>query len=408
MNINKFQKNIILILVSITIILLVWYFVTQSNLEYEGYEGYERSKLKWNKNKCNYLMSQTLIDELKNNKIEYSETNWNLYMPCAYDETSKEIAMMPVVNGAKYFMLENCDEIVAKERLWKNVVEYYGQNIAKTMIPNSYVLYDESDVKRFEQEYNKNKIYIMKKNIQRQEGLKITSDLNEILNGYKNQGYVLVQELLQNPYIISGRKTNMRFYVLVIYKQNDMNVYVFNDGFMYYTKEMFKKNSLDIDPNITTGYIDRQVYIDNPLTHSDLKKYLDNENRNLLLSEKNIINQGKKISEVYFENIYNLINKIFVAHYHKLNNINGKRKFNHTNTTFQLFGVDIAVDENLIPTVMEVNKGPDLGAKDKRDSELKHNVVRDVLKIITKTNKYDGVKNGFIKVLEINEGQIKN
>ena len=30
---------------------------------------------------------------------------------------------------------------------------------------------------------------------------------------------------------------------------------------------------------------------------------------------------------------------------------------------------------------MEINKGPDLGAKDERDSELKHNLVRNVFDI---------------------------
>jgi len=111
----------------------------------------------------------------------------------------------------------------------------------------------------------------MKKNIQRQEGLKISNSKHEILDGYKN-GYVLVQELLQDPYLISGRKTNMRFYVLVVCKANNTDCYVHKDGFMYYTKVPFVKNSLDDAPNITTGYIDRQVYIDNPLTHYDLRK----------------------------------------------------------------------------------------------------------------------------------------
>ena len=46
---------------------------------------------------------------------------------------------------------------------------------------------------------------------------------------------------------------------------------------------------------------------------------------------------------------------------------------------------------------MEINKGPDMGAKDKRDSELKHNVVEDLLEIVGVIN--TGKKNGFIKIL---------
>jgi hypothetical protein len=59
----------------------------------------------------------------------------------------------------------------------------------------------------------------MKKNIQRQEGLKISKDKNEILNCYKD-GYAVVQELLQDPYLINGRKINLRVYCLFIKKSN--------------------------------------------------------------------------------------------------------------------------------------------------------------------------------------------
>ena len=38
---------------------------------------------------------------------------------------------------------------------------------------------------------------------------------------------------------------------------------------------------------------------------------------------------------------------------------------------FQIFGADIAPDENLNVTIMEINKGPDIGFKDERDGNLK-------------------------------------
>jgi hypothetical protein len=79
---------------------------------------------------------------------------------------------------------------------------------------------------------------------------------------------------------------------------------------MYYTKDKFVKGSKEEGPNITTGYIDRQVYIDNPLTHQDLKTYLDSV-RPLNPVETNIKNQGMKISDVYFSKIYHLLREVF-------------------------------------------------------------------------------------------------
>ena len=49
----------------------------------------------------------------------------------------------------------------------------------------------------------------MKKNVQRQEGIRITKDFDQLLNGIKDE-YIIVQELLQNPFLVNGRKINLR------------------------------------------------------------------------------------------------------------------------------------------------------------------------------------------------------
>lgn len=390
-----YMKNLgqnLLILIIILMIVIIYCALHGGSAE--GMSD-EKNVNKWNRNKCDFIMSKTLEDELYNNNIARSDNDWNLYFPCGYDEIEKEISLMPVNKNAKYFIIDNSDTMVAKELLWKNVVSHFGLEKAKTFLPNSYVLYDNFDKDRFRSEFDDKKIYIMKKNIQRQEGLKITNSKKEILEGENNE-YVIVQELLQNPYIISGRKTNMRFYVLVLCSQGNVSVFVHKDGFMYYTRELFIKGSMNEGPNVTTGYIERKVYTENPLTHDDLRKYLDDPNRKgLYTTEKNIRDQGLAISKIYFDRIYDLLKNIFISFVGK---ICKNSKF-RDNTMFQLFGVDVAVDDNLNPMVMEINKGPDLGAKDKRDSELKHGVVRDILDTINMTNSPN--KNGFIKILDI-------
>jgi hypothetical protein len=170
---------------------------------------------------------------------------------------------------------------------------------------------------------------------------------------------------------------------------------------MYYTKDMFKENSTEDGPNITTGYIDRKVYEENPLTHDDLRIFLDNSNRsNLLDVEKEIKNQGLKISEVYFHRIYHTLRSVFMAFVGKI--CIGK-KFTKNNTLFQLFGVDIAVDNKLNSMVIEINKGPDMGAKDDRDGAIKQRVVDDILTTIGSLPKRD---SRFIRILDVKNGMI--
>lgn len=403
---NLLKKNFgefITIFIFALLMLLAYYsFAYDTNTEHFQNKTY--APITWNRNKCEYILGDTLESELKKNGISKSTDNsWNLYFPCAYDDISKEIDEMEILPNAKYFIIDNCDEMVAKQWLWINVKNHYGKEYAKTILPNSYVLYDIEDLKLFDKEFDKTKIYIMKKNIQRQEGLKITNDKNEILNGIKNK-YVIVQEMLQNPYLISKRKTNMRFYVLVVCNGSNLQVYVHNDGFMYYTKVPFKENSLEIDPNVTTGYIERDVYKENPLTHDDLRVYLDNPVRqNLLTVETTIKNQGLQISQVYFGRIYQTLRAVFMAFVGRI----CKPSKLYNNTSFQLFGVDVAVDNDLNVNIIEINKGPDLSSKDKKDSDLKHGVVHDILKLIGSINDSDIRNPKFIKILDVQDGIIQ-
>ena len=63
---------------------------------------------------------------------------------------------------------------------------------------------------------------------------------------------------------------------------------------------------------------------------------------------------------------------------------------------FQVFGADIAPDENLNATLMEINKGPDLDYKDDKDGELKKNMVNDLFKIAENNGDIDDTN--FIKI----------
>jgi tubulin polyglutamylase TTLL7 len=281
------------------------------------------------------------------------------------------------------------------------------------MSPNTYLLTEpqrSTDLARLEKEHYPGRLYIMKKNVQRQTGLEITDDINKIKNN--SQHYVLVQELLQDPYLINGRKINLRIYIVVVCHEDNTDVYMFNDGFMYYTKKDFVKGSQDNDTNITTGYVERDVYTKNPLTHTDFKKYLDmnegeryhptNPPRKLCVYEDSIRKQNLRISNVVFNRIENLMRDVFVSFKGSIcrkNDDANKTIPIYTDYSIQIFGGDISINDQLQPQIMEINKGPDLGAKDERDGNVKKKLVNDTLEII-------GIKplskdNGLIRILEM-------
>jgi hypothetical protein len=383
---------------------------------------------------CKFKMNNTTHNALDESNVvkTLDHVNADLIFPCGYNNINDEIKSLPNVyykdsvsdirgvhsGPRRVFIIEGADEITAKNFLWKNLCNHHGLNRAKQLAPSTYLLTEPQksiDLIRLEKEHWPGKMYIMKKNIQRQIGLAITSDLNKIKKN--EERYMLAQELLQDSYLVNGRKINLRIYIVVVCHEANTDVYMFNDGFMYYTKQNFVKN-LDCqdvqcnDNHITTGYVERDVYTLNPLTHNDFKQYLDltenqkyhpaNQPRKLYPQEVWIRGQGLKVSAVVFKRIEDLIQNVFISFKGYI-----CRKFDdnkkpipiYTDYSVQIFGADVAMNDQLQPQIIEINKGPDLSPKDERDGNVKKALVNDTLEVIgmrpiTKNN-------GLIKVLEM-------
>ena len=315
------QQNIIIFIIALLIVWILYSTYRNSiktlqkyNLEHMVDLSAPKREVTWGIDpSCNYKMTQVYVDILNEYNIKHNNKDWVLYFPCSYNNAYQEIDKVQLKDpDQRVFIVTNTDEISSKSDLWKNILEKYGREEALKISPKTYILYNNNDLELFKKEYSPSKLYIMKKNIQRQEGIKITSDKDDVLNGY-NDKYVVAQELLDDPYLVRGRKTNMRFYLLLVCKNNEVDAYVHNDGFMYYTKVPFKKNSSNFDTNVTTGYIERWIYKVNPLTHQDFRNYLDDHNRDLLESEKEIIRGNQKLSKVVFDRVYELLKKVVVA-----------------------------------------------------------------------------------------------
>lgn len=250
--------------------------------------------------------------------------------------------------------LLSIDIISSKSEMYTVLKKYNPQNLLETYVPMTYAIGNNNDYSKLLNEFDQDKLYILKKNVQRQEGCTITNNLEYIKTAADN-GYVVCQELLQNPYLVNGHKINIRLYLLVIVDKSS-TFYLYNDGFIYYTPKEFKKNSADPERNITTGYIDRKIYDTNPLTLQELYVYL--HRKSAVRLEKNIKNLLVFIS--------NSFSKI-ITHYDS-----------NTHTNFVVLGCDVAVDNNLNCKIMEINKGPDLSYKDERDKEVKYKMTKNI------------------------------
>jgi hypothetical protein len=328
---------------------------------------------------------ELLLQVMKERNLKTEQNNYDVYVPCSYDSCEKDIlAFENQKTGRKLFSLEGCDSFASKVRLWEILNTKYGQEATKYM-PKTFILINMDDVNKFPEYYNKRNIekpdqmYVLKNFAQRQEGIKLSRDLDEIINGI-GKGWFLAQQYLYDPYLISGHKINFRYYLLVVCKNGHIDAWIHNNGFLYYTPEKYDEHDMDFKKHITTGYIDRKIYEQNPLTLEDFREHLDKKDKN----SRNKWNHNVEV----------LMNKVMTALSEHI--CNNKKLDNHTR--FQIFGCDVAPTANLDALLMEINKGPDMGAKDERDKQVKLTVQRDMFKIVDPINIDEYNSTSFIKI----------
>ena len=371
MNNNSSNEKICLMIILGMLCLL--FIILCMNKNIEDFGNYKSS--------CKGLPKAVKYALEKRNLKKVDDNTWDYYLPCGYTKCEKNVREFKnEKTGKMIFMIDGCDWIASKVSLWNVIKENFGR-FSSEIMPQTFVLSSDKDIEEFKKFYkkkkseNKNCKFILKNYKQRQEGLKLENNLSNILNSVKD-GFKLVQDFLENPYLISGRKVNLRYYLLISCKDDKLKGWVYKDGFVYYTPKPFKKNSMDFKETITTGYIDRKIYETNPLTVEDFRKHLGTE-------------KAKK----YDEEVNTKLKSIMIS---LKNRICIEKDLKH-HLKFQYFGADIAPDENLNCTIMEINKGPDIGFKDERDGNVKKNMIHDIFKVIDPKDEEDK-KHGFTRI----------
>lgn len=372
-NIKINKKNIYIILTFTIIFILVTliyiYFYKKNSEHFENKSNQVSTYYKCNDKPISPILEEIFktygITHSENKKDTYKsgQNQWELYIPCGYNYVENELPTIKInqtfdkSNKQLYiFGINGCDKMVSKNNIWATLKKYYGFDEASKIMPSSYVLEDKHDMKLFERDYRKDKIYIMKKNVQRKEGIKLTKDYNEIINGPKDE-YKVVQNYIRNLYLINGYKVNLRVYLLVAINNDIKNFYVSDLGKCIYTKKKYNDNDLDFESNITSYHLDMNVYKNNPRTFDELRTYINKKE------------EDPNAGALFFVRMNSILQKMCNAlsnEFYQSDNIKS-----HNAITFQLFGVDIIMDDQLNPFILEVNKGPDMSARDDEDKKMK-------------------------------------
>lgn len=365
--------EIIIILITLLIIIIgVFIYKKQSNIQ-EDFTYY----------KCNkYQVGHILNNVFHKNKItkENKIDNSDIYIPCGYNFVEKELTTLKPTNKNQIiFGISGCDQIVSKNRLWELIQDYYGRDIAKKIMPETWVLSNNQEMKLFITQYNPHHMYILKKNVQRKEGLKLTKNLEEIIRS-KNENYRVVQKYNQDLYLINNRKVNLRIYLLVVCQNGIVKCYLHKLGKCIYTNKEYSDNDFDFESNITSYHLDMSIYKKNPYSFTQLRQYLKDNNQD----------DDKLFKEI--DQIIYMTMKASQSSLCKLPNV-------YQNKTFQLFGLDIIFDKNMKPYLLEMNKGPDMLPRDEIDENMKYTVEKNIFDTVGMIDNNLNNNNGFYRIL---------
>jgi len=225
--------------------------------------------------------------------------------------------------------------------------------------------------------YKKNAIYLLKKNIQRKEGIKLTRDLDEILSGFRDN-YVIAQKYIQDLYLIKNRKVNLRMYLLIICDKGVVSWYFSNIGkCMYTNKDMNTDYDLDPETHLTSLNLDPSIYNTNPLSLDELKNFVGEHNYRIL-----------------FNRIITIVQKCKICFEGK---ICQNKKINE-HISFQLFGLDFIFTKNFQPYLLEMNKGPQMSYINSKDYKIKEKIYTDLLSKVGIIKNNPDNKNSFMYI----------
>lgn len=318
-------------------------------------------------NKTHNPPTQNILDteNFKHQSTISSLNQPDLYIPCKYSNAELELYNLPKekVANSKIFAISGCDILAGKDSLWRQLEETYSRDGAKLLMPETYLTNSAIDLDLFERSYHVENIYILKKNIQRKEGIIILNNLLNILATIKRDPrYIIIQHYITNPFLIQKRKLNIRLYIAVVCEPSNKTVrtYLYTKGKCIYTNQDYDPKDINkLEAHLTSLNLNTQIYSKVPESLTQLAEYIGAQEYKTIWAK--IIYKMSKIMQA--------MNPVICQ--------DGKGTVN-----FQLFGADIMLDQNLEPWVLEFNKGPDMSYKTLNDKKMKTQLYQDLFCLV--------------------------
>uniref|UniRef100_A0A182NF19 Tubulin polyglutamylase TTLL4 n=1 Tax=Anopheles dirus TaxID=7168 RepID=A0A182NF19_9DIPT len=280
----------------------------------------------------------------------------------------------------KFNHLPGSFQIGRKDRVWRNLQTQMNRHGKKEFgfMPRTYII--PQDLKMLRQlwpRYNqRNCKWIIKPPASaRGTGIKVVNRWSQI----PKRKPLIVQRYIERPLLINGSKFDLRLYVLVT-SMNPLRVYMHTDGLARFASVKYSEKSETLS--------DRYMHLTNYSINKLSNNYSQNEDADACQGHKWTIKslwsyfaeQGINVDRLWSA-MRNLVLRTVLAgegSIHAMSKVNVGSKYN----CYELFGIDVLLDSELVPWLLEVNISPSLHSASSLDLCVKGPLVKALLNTV--------------------------
>ncbi|NXV74402.1 TTLL4 polyglutamylase, partial [Atlantisia rogersi] len=269
-------------------------------------------------------------------------------------------------------------QIGRKDRLWRNLLKMQARCGKKefNFFPQSFILPQDIKLlrKAWEEGASRQKWIVKPPASARGIGIQVIHKWSQL----PKRRPLLVQRYLHKPYLIGGKKFDLRIYVYVTC-YDPLRVYLFKDGLVRFASCKYSSSMKSLS--------NKYVHLTNYSVNKKNTEYKSNSDETACQGHKwalkalwSYLTQKGVDSEAIWEKIKDIVIKTIIASEPYVNSLL-KMYVRRPYCCHELFGFDIMLDENLKPWILEVNISPSLHSNSPLDVSIKGQMIRDLLNL---------------------------
>lgn len=346
--------------------------------------------------KC--FLTNVIYDVLKNRGWQEvtGESDWDFHW-CDISWMKEYFDHYYLEEHMKICHFRNHYELTRKNLMVKNLKRFrrqiereFGKGEAQKcdFFPMTYELPSEYHI--FVEEFKRNpgQIWIMKPIAKSQgKGIFLFRKLKDIVEWKKGEYQAhlqsdqnkelpetyVVQRYINNPYLIGGRKFDIRVYVLVT-SYYPLRMWLYRGGFARFSNTRFSMDAID----------DTYVHLTNVAIQKLAPDYDPEKGSKWSMQQMRRYMSAKHGVDAVAV-CFSQMDDIFIKSLQSVQKVMINDKH-----CYELYGYDILLDDCLKPWLIEVNASPSLTASSKEDYDLKYGLLEDVLNVVDLENRLMG------------------